>query len=296
MSLDRIYICCHKGDFRFAQICIASVRRHHEQIPITLLVDTYRGIFSTKTLRKQTNLTVELSSQPIGSPFLKLLPLLKNERERFLILDADTCLVKPLPSSIIDSESDFVVHPSTEPKAESLLQVYFDFDRLTKLDPSYKYPGYFVNTGQFIATSGILTHDDFDPYIDWNCRPVSAKDPTLFRLVDECILNYLWTKLEFSNRFKIQLADLWHWSESIPSLNEASLPIVHWAGITAPSLAQMKHGDYLAQLEREFYASLPFGRLHRNISAIKFSARRYLRKIKSGLLEIAKNTRKHVQQ
>jgi hypothetical protein len=282
MSLDRIYVCCHKGDFRFAKICVASIQRWHPEVPVTVLIDTYRGSFSTAELRNIRNVSVQFSNQPFGGPFLKLLPLMQKNRERFLVLDADTCLVKRIPISILDSPAHFVGHASVDPGADILVPIYFDIQALQKFDPDYTYPGFYVNTGQFFGTSGIITRELLDQFVDWDARPVQVKDRNLFRLNEECLLNYLWIALSKKNALTFAVADFWHWSENLTDIHSANLPIVHWAGITVPRLSQMKHANYLAVLEKEFYSSLPFGSLRRNIAAFRFSVRRYLRQARVG--------------
>lgn len=282
-QFDCVYVACHKGDYRYAKICVASIRQWHPDLPITLLTDTYRGNFSTRDTEKYWNVNKRPTSQPFGSPFSKLDPLLDAPGKRFLILDADTCLANKLPHELLDFDADFILQRGFAAKPEDTIPLYFDITALQKIDPKYRFPGFCVNTGQFFAKSGIITKDLLNEFVNWDLRPVNSIDKNLFRMNEESILNYLWSSPSRLGNTNIHYHDFWEWSESITDLRAFTKPLIHWAGATKPFLKQMTHFALLDKFERIYYSRIPLGRLKRIIDTSKHSIPRAARSIKTNL-------------
>jgi hypothetical protein len=260
MPLDNVFIACHRGDFRYAKICIASIRHWHKDIPITLLVDLYGGKIPSKDLQNYWGVTVRYTSQPYGSPFSKLEPLFDPPGKKFLILDADTCLIRQLPEHLLTFTPDFVVQKNWSPPSDEMLPLYFDIAKLKSIDPDYEYPGFYINTGQFFGTSGIISKQTLDAFVDWSARPVNSIDRNLFRMNEEAILNYLWISKQYTP-LSIQFEEFWDWSESLSIIDDKTKPIVHFAGATKPLLRNMSHFRTLAYYEKEYYSRIPLGKL-----------------------------------
>lgn len=269
MKLSCVYVACHKGDYRLAKICIASIRHWHPELPIILLTDTYKGPFSTLDLEKHWQITVRKTKQSFGSPFSKLEPLMDPPGQRFLLLDADTCLVNRLPDQFLYFDEDFILQPGHNADPSRTMSLYFDMKSLNAFDPLYSYPGYSINTGQFFAKSGVITKTILDRYVNWNARPVNSLDRNLFRMNEESILNYLWVAGIQRGTLNIRLADFWEWSESMSDLNSTNKPIIHWAGATSPWLKRMSHYSLLDQYERAYYSKIPMGTLKRITDNVK---------------------------
>ena len=89
-----------------------------------------------------------------GWGYSKLEPLFLPQRSKFLVLDADTVLLGPVLDRLEEIDADFIVDDG-KPSPELVKQLYFDVNKLKKLDPSFTPCGYNFNSGQWVGTSGL---------------------------------------------------------------------------------------------------------------------------------------------
>jgi len=182
--------------------------------------------------------------------------LCTQKKERVLVLDADTVFIGKVLDYLQCFTQDFVVSADLhrEPHAQWMNEYYFNYRLLQQQDSDFTFSGYSFNTGQFIATTGLLSRAHFEDVITWKEYP-EIKRPDIFACVDQGILNYMLPKQEAIGNIsigkadfligirypviaKITLPDLQHEGNKYPS-------ILHWAGSNTKSLRLMLRKDIL---------------------------------------------------
>lgn len=271
MKIEIIYIGCYRHDIALTRILVASIRRWYPRLPIQLIKDAYYGDFSTTEIERTCDVGVFPTGRRVfGWGFSKLEPLFVPERRRCLILDSDTLLTGPLLESLEGLEEDFVVQWE-DPTPAFVRSHYFDPAALQALVPGFVFPGYTFNTGQYVATTGILKRSDFAPYVDGS-DPPALRHPDLFMMGEQGLFNFvLMHKLQ-----RRELTLRRHRIMEIPTMpvvqqiriddlhNQSPHRIViHWCGLKKPRLDQMERSDLLRFFEREFYRRVRWGTCRR---------------------------------
>src|SRR6266536_220878 len=193
MKIDKIYIATHKYDLRLTRICVASIRYWYPEIPIYLIKDYFNGDFPTEEVERVWRVKVfETPYRYFGWGMSKLEPVFSEQGSRFLILDSDIVFTGSVLETLEQHAEDFVVNLETQ-TAERLHEIYFDLAKLNEFDPQFHFPGTTFNTGQYVATGGILNREDFD-VVNWTTSPPSLKYPQIFRNGDQGVLNYVLAK------------------------------------------------------------------------------------------------------
>ena len=182
--IDKIVIAAYKHDFWLAEICMASVRYYYPQIRIAVVFDFSKGAadFSFAKERYQIEI-IDLPIKKFGWGLSKIEYLFLQKKERVLVLDADTVFTGYVLDYLQSYTQDFVVSadPHTEPYAQWMNECYFNYTLLQQQDAGFSFPGYSFNTGQFIATTGLLTRAHFEDVITWKEYP-EIKRPDIFAL------------------------------------------------------------------------------------------------------------------
>ncbi|TWI81405.1 nucleotide-diphospho-sugar transferase [Lacibacter cauensis] len=255
--IDKIVIATYKHDFWLAEICMASVRYYYPQIPIAVVFDFSKGEADFSFAKKQYQIEIiDLPIKKFGWGLSKIEYFFLQKKERVLVLDADTVFTGYVLDYLQKFTQDFVVSadPHSEPYAQWMNECYFNYKLLQQQDAGFSFPGYSFNTGQFIATTGLLTRAHFEDVINWKEYP-EIKRPDIFACVDQGILNYVLPKQEAAGRIsigkadfligirypvvdQITLADLQRAGASYPS-------VLHWAGSETKSLRLMLRNDIL---------------------------------------------------
>ena len=266
-AVERVCVVCCAHDVAFATLCVASIRYRYPDVPISLVQDFSQGPFETRDLESAWGVTRwDSSVTSFGWGFAKLEPLFALTGERLLILDADVVLAGPVLDRLGSNPADFVVSPHwLESSAPGLERDYFSLASLLAHDPSYRYPGYAFNTGQLVATAGLLQRADFSGLIEWS-EPRRALRPDLFRHNDQGALNYVLHTVSRTRGLTIGTEEFMCWSEwrnagesSLDVIRGEGYPyVIHWAG-------QAKHERPMAELTRadilEFFCEVHERRL-----------------------------------
>jgi hypothetical protein len=119
--------------------------------------------------------------------WLKLEPLFGRPGHTFLLMDLDTVLAGPVLDLRAQSDAPFFVDDEKLPEADSK-RLYYDWERLSELDPNVQSAQRAFNSGQWFGTAGLLTREDFDPWINWT-MPRTLRYPEYFMGGEQAVLN-----------------------------------------------------------------------------------------------------------
>jgi hypothetical protein len=169
-------------------------------------------------------------------------------------------------------DADFIVESKGGWSAsESMAAVYFDLDALERLDPEYVFPGFTFNSGQIVATTGILRRSDFEPFVSFALKPKKLRSD-VFALRDQGILNYLLVKKAQQGELTLGREQFMRWGfnkqlcrgpQAIRTKKmTASSPypyLVHWAGKKPPAFFAVPNSRLLRHFEADYYARVPGG-------------------------------------
>jgi hypothetical protein len=267
-AVERVFVAVHKQDIRLARICVASIRHWYPDIPIYLLKDEASGSFSTRELEDKWKVAV-WKTPPIsyGWGFIKLEPLFEKNAGRYLILDADVAFIGPLLDELQRFDSDFVVHGETQPP-EALRNLYFDpaFVR-ARINQSFRDVPFTFNSGQYVATGGLLERSNFEEVLNWRSPP-SVRFPEFFNAGDQGVLNYVVLKQFAEGSLTVTSAHFMKWGlGELEALDLAAIKssspytaLIHWAGMKNPRLGAMPRADILRFFEERYYSRILGGR------------------------------------
>ena len=288
MSIDRIYVATHRFDVHLTRICVASIRYWYPTVPIYLIKDYLNGNFSTAEIERAWNVEVYSTRENrFGWGFSKLEPLFTEGGKRFLILDSDTVFAGKVLGSLESRSEDFLVH--LEPQGDARArEIYFDRRELARFDPSFRRPAEMFNSGQFVATGGRVTREDFSP-VEWT-SPRSLKYPRVFRN-EQGVLNYVLLKKRDSGEISLGSVRLMRWvGDDIGDIDLSRIRdnspyefIIHWAGMTGHSIGSMPRSDILRFFEDVYYSRVRFSGLKRGIRFAKAPTVRFVTRLERRL-------------
>ena len=268
--VDRIYICASTLDSRYTRICVASIRYFYPDIPIRLLVGgrLQRG-FADEVQRHWDVGTANLPGGDYGWGFVKLEPLFGQPGERFLVLDSDTALTGQVLDIWNEFHAPFLVDDEEQSEADTR-RLYYDWEKVRKIDPNARPPRFVFNSGQWFGTAGVLTRDDFAPWVEWT-MPRTLRHPEHFMPGDQGILNYVLNQKTATDGLHVERRQIMRWprhsmngldAETV-SKRAAEPLVVHWAGMKRVRQRDMVGADLLAYFEKEYYQRLPAGKARR---------------------------------
>ena len=238
MHITSIFVAGYRQDVEYTRCCVASIRRWYRHVPIYLIKDETAGTYDTADL--ETHHGVKIFRGPArryGWGMSKLEPLFLPGRQKILILDSDTALAGPILDRLEQYSEDFVVAHESLSENE-ILSYYFDPAVIEQRYEGFRYPGYVFNTGQIVATTGILRREDFLPFVDF-VEPRVARQPDLFFCGDQGLLNFVLFSYQQRGELTIARTRFMEWagrlrSEDIDIARLESGPyydfLVHWAG------------------------------------------------------------------
>lgn len=268
-KIDRVYIATHRADLRLTRICVASVRRWYPDIPIFLLKDEAHGAFSTREIEATWNVRVwPTGARYFGWGFIKLEPLFDAERHRYLMLDSDIVFLGRVIDVLEQFDEDFVVQEESQPPA-AVPDLYFDAPRIrASLNPALKDAAFTFNTGQYVATSGLMAREDFADLVDW-AEPRRVKHREMFNPSDQGVLNYVILEKLRVRSISVARTPFMKWGEQeMSSFEVASLDasspypyVIHWAGLKKLRMRHMLRSDILRHFESAYYQRFTFGRV-----------------------------------
>jgi hypothetical protein len=268
--VDRVYICASTLDSRYTRICVASIRYFYPDIPIRLLVGgrLQRG-FADEVQRHWDVGTADLPRGDYGWGFVKLEPLFGKPGEKFLVLDSDTVLTGEVLDIWNEFPAPFLVDDEEQSEPDTK-RLYYDWEKVRKIDPNARPPRFVFNSGQWFGTAGVLTRDDFAPWVEWT-MPRTLRHPEHFMPGDQGILNYVLNQKAAADGLCVERRQIMCWpGHSMRGLDaetvwkRAAAPrVVHWAGVKKARQRDMIGADLLARFEKVYYKRLPVGEARR---------------------------------
>ena len=205
-----------------------------------------------------------------GWGFVKLEALFMDSREPFLILDADTILTGPvaqeLDAAFDDADApDFIVDDENQSEADTH-RLYYDWKKVREINPNAESPAFVFNSGQWAGRSGVLTHADFSPWLEWSF-PRRLRYPDRFQNGDQGLFNYVLNQMAQTEKVRVRRLKIMHWpGHGMEAFNLATIlkgtapcRVIHWAGLKSIRLSAMPGSDLLQHFERLYYQRIPVG-------------------------------------
>lgn len=268
--IDLIYIAASAGDARYTRICVASVRYFYPDTPVRLLVSGSLQPGLTEELRRYWNIGVaELPNKgDYGWGFVKLEPLFGSPGQRFLVLDSDTVLTGLVLDVFSNIQGPFLVDDEQQSEVDTK-RLYYDWEKVRVIDPCAQAPRFVFNSGQWFGTAGLLTRDDFAPWVEWT-MPRRLRYPEHFMPGDQGILNYVLNQKAIDG-LRVDRREIMRWpGHSMDGLDAEAVSkrvaepcVVHWAGMKRVRQRDMIGADLLAYFEKVYYQRLPSGKARR---------------------------------
>lgn len=266
-SLDAIYVTASARDARLTRICVASIRHFYPDAPIRLLVGGALEPGLADELARYWN--VEGAATPAGEwgwGFVKLEPLFGPPGERFLVLDSDTAFCGRVLDVWAACEADFLVDDEQQTEADTH-RLYYDWRKVAAVDPAARPPLFVFNSGQWFGTAGVLTREDFAPFIDWSGMPPKLRYPDVFMPGDQGVLNYMLNQKTQMAGLKVERRKIMHWpghgmngiGVASVSAGMAASRIAHWAGFKGGRLSDFPGAEVLRYFEAHYYERLRGG-------------------------------------
>src|SRR5262249_26239789 len=229
-----------------------------------------------------------LADIPVGDygwGFVKLEALFGPPGERFLVLDSDTALTGPILDSWTDSDAPFLVDNEEQPDSANK-ELYYDWRRVREIDITACPPRFFFNSGQWRGTAGILTRDDFAPWVEWTF-PRKLRHSKYFMQGEQGLLNYILNKKAMLDGLRVECRPIMRWpGRESPGLDPERVAtktaeplIVHWAGLKKARLSQMNGFGLLSFFEKNYYRRLPGGAAPRILASYLYTLSFWLREI-----------------
>ncbi len=164
-----IFVSCHKGDYRLARGCVASLRFFAPRVPLCLLVD---GGFSTADIERLPGVQV-IRRADVSDPWLransfggfgysKLVPFWEGPFDHFLYLDADCVVLGDIVGRVTVPGGDVVAPDGGRVITDEAIigEHWYDCSLLRSNFPEFDPVGWpFFCTGTFVGRQGILDLD-----------------------------------------------------------------------------------------------------------------------------------------
>jgi hypothetical protein len=284
--VDCVYVATSGLDSRHTRISVASIRYFYPDIPVRILAGGHLRRRLLEELRQYWGVTLaEIPTGNYGWGFVKLEALFGPPGERFLVLDSDTALTGPILDSWTDSDAPFLVD-NEEQSDSAKRELYYDWLKVREIDVTARPPRFVFNSGQWRGTAGILTRDDFAPWLEWTF-PRRLRHPKYFMPGEQGILNYVLNKKAMLDGLRVECRPIMRWPgrelqgfdvERL-SRKAAEPAIVHWAGLRKARLSQMNGFELLAFFEKLYYRRLPGGAVQRVLASHLYTLSFWLREI-----------------
>lgn len=172
-------------------------------------------------------------------------------------------------------DEDFVVTHEVPPDLAFVEKLYFDLEKLKQFDPEFNYPGFTFNTGNVVATTGILHRTDFEPLVRFG-NPPQLTHPEIFRCGEQGVLNYALMKKQAQGHISLRRHRFMELPDCSPGKDieidkltaDSPYPfLLHWCGLTrnviSPVFANTLRADLLLHFEKRYYDRLALGSLRR---------------------------------
>jgi hypothetical protein len=276
-AVECIYVAASARDARYTRICVASLRYFYPDVAIKLLAGgrLERGL--AHELRHYWNVGMaDLPSGDYGWGFIKLEPLFGPGGERFLVLDSDTVIAGPVLDLWSADDAPFLVDDEAQTETDTR-RLYYDWRRVSQIDPKAQPPGFVSNSGQWFGTAGMLAREDFSPWLEWT-MPRRLRYPEMFMPGDQGVLNYILNQKAALADLNVRRRKIMRWpGHGMDGLSEASVTdrtapplVVHWAGMKKPILGAMAGADILRLFEKFYYSRLPGREVRRFFTGVHY--------------------------
>jgi len=278
-ALD-IYIPCHRGDYFFTKICVASIRYYYPDVSIFLVKDEVNGAFSTKDLEEYFQVKIaELGRKQFGWTSSKVLLWTSKTipRRKIFILDSDTVFVGRVLDQFAQilsrSDCDIIVSPEYKhrPDQPDFAKYYYDFGFFKKRYRNLSFPGFTFNTGTMVITPGIISEKMIRGYFHPARFPFWTKlAKEHLPLRDQSLLNLLVAGGWKEHRILFAKRRFMYWfrDPEVNNLNISTLQqghcrfIIHWAGAKRSTfLPAMERGWILSFFQFQYFKRLQHGNL-----------------------------------
>jgi hypothetical protein len=211
----------------------------------------------------------DLPRADYGWGFVKLEPLFGQPGEKFLVLDSDTVLTGQVLDIWNDFPVPFLVDDEEQSEADTK-RLYYDWEKVRKIDQDARPPAFVFNSGQWFGTAGMLTRDDFAPWVEWTV-PRTISPQGHFMNGEQGILNYVLNQKAAIDGLRVERRQIMRWpGHSMEGLDaetvskRAAAPrVVHWAGVKKARQQDMVGADLLTHFEKLYYKRLPAGEAQR---------------------------------
>lgn len=245
---------------------MASIRYWYPDIPIYFIKDSGPGKFNTDQACKIWNIGVlDHVRKHLGWGFGKLEPLFIPGQHSFLVMDADTVITGRLFDAVKSLDVQFIVDRE-ELNPGRFNEIYYSLDKISELVPDFKFPGYSFNAGQWLGTSGLISREDFEPYLHWSHPPVTKYPDTFFN-GDQGLFNFIIQQKEQNQKIRVQRKEIMIWPsegkadfidlEKIRNKTSEQPYIIHWAGMKARTLSGLPRTDILRFYRDYYYSKMP---------------------------------------
>jgi hypothetical protein len=170
------------------------------------------------------------------------------------------------------TDAPFLVDDEKQSDAHTK-RLYYDWEKLRAVDRAARPPQFVFNSGQWFGTSGVLTRDDFAPWLDWT-MPRRLRYPQHFMPGDQGVLNYVLNQKVALDGLRVERRKILRWpghgmqGVDVGAVSGKTGPslVVHWAGMKRARQRDMVGGDLLAFFESAYYKRLPAGAARRIVA------------------------------
>ncbi len=284
MRIDGVVISCYRLDVEFTRICVASVRFWYPHVPIWLVKDRQYGNFSSREIEKHWNVQVYPARRKnLGWGFAKLEVMTESPARRFLFLDSDTTFAGRVLDRLEGFDENLVVENKDYVAIHQVEDEFFSLDGIRQLDPAFEFPGFGFNTGQFVATTGLVTKADFEGLFDW--QTLTVKYPEIFKMGEQGLLNYVVLRKLQRGELTLRRVPLVVWPGEIGHAKHIQVTdftadgprqqVLHWAGLRwGKTPEEMLRSDLLLHFQEFYYRRVPLGAWLAKWRSARFRAQR----------------------
>jgi hypothetical protein len=272
-AVDCIYLAACSRDARLTRICVASIRYFYPEAPVKILAgDILQPGLADELERHWQVGLAELPEGDYGWGLVKMEPLFAPAGHRFMVCDVDTIFTGRILDARAQSDAPFFVDDEQLSDAD-FKRLYYDWEKLSAIDPKVQSARKAFNVGQWFGTSGYVSREDFDPWVEWTL-PRRLRHPDVFMGGDQGVMNYVLLQKEAFEGLNIERRTIMRWpGHSMEGLDLESVKngrapplVIHWAGMKAVLLQAMVGGDLLQFFEDYYYSRIPLGRVRRRLA------------------------------
>lgn len=286
MKIDGVVISCYRLDLQFTRICVASIRFWYPDIPIWLLKDQRYGNFSSSEIEEYWNVQVyPARRKELGWGAGKLEVMTELPARRFLFLDSDTAFAGRVLDRLEKFDENLVVENKDYVAINEVEDQFFSVDRIRQLDPAFEFPGFGFNTGQILVTTGLITKEDFEGFLDW--QTLNVKHPEIFKKGEQGLLNYVVLRKIQKGELTLRREPLMVWPGEIGHARHIQVAdftsdgrhqkVIHWAGLRwGKTPEEMLRSDILLHFDKIYYGRVPLGAWLRKWRRARFRVQRGL--------------------